>query len=121
MSEIGRDYRQHTALMDTLERIAAGIEKLAEEPVLEMEVAPPVCPHCGVFNPKISVADGMGGEGPLAEWFLEMTCQECGAQFYGAPVQWSMHRDTETLRHELHERAEYVRRSDRTNAAARAS
>lgn len=103
----GRDYRQNAAQMALLERIALGIEKLAEDPIVEMEVAPPVCPHCGVFNPNVTTSD-IGGTGRLAEFHVALTCEECGKPFWGTPVQWSMHLEMSTLRREILERAEYV-------------
>jgi hypothetical protein len=99
---VGRD--ENTIL---LERIAKGIEKLAEDPIVEMEVGPPVCPHCDRLNPRIATHE-QGGTGQLYEMFVAMRCEECGGDFYGVPVQWEMHTDTETLRHALQERAGYV-------------
>jgi len=98
----GRD--ENTAI---LERIAQGIERLAEDPVVEMEVGPAVCPHCNKFNPVVTTGE-QGGTGHILEMFMAMECQECGGMFYGVPMQWQMHHDTESLRYALKERAAYV-------------
>jgi len=94
-------------LGDLLERIAVGIEKLNEPPPpVEIEVGLPICPVCHEINPRVTTAE-QGGTGRMAEIYLEMKC-DCGARIYGAPVQWSMHDNTDTLRAELVERIEHV-------------
>lgn len=72
---------------EILERIASGIEKLGEDPVIHMETAPPVCPHCETINPEINVQES-GGTGPMAEFVIRCTCQKCHHIFYALPVQW---------------------------------
>lgn len=94
----------HARQIAVLERIAGALEKLAEEPLLDIKVAPPACPSCGVFNPQITTSES-SGTGPMNEFVIEMTCQECGTLFWGIPGQWSMHQDITTLRQELQERA----------------
>jgi hypothetical protein len=108
-------YREN--LIALLERIAGGIEKMAEDPVVEMEVGPPICPHCGRFNPSVTT-DEQGGTGTIFEIYLEMVCNSCGNTIYGTPVQWSMHNDVAALRAELVERMDSVdngRRAARDN------
>jgi hypothetical protein len=105
MSEVGRDYRHQAAILDALNRIAKGVDRLAEDPVIEMEVGPPVCPHCGIFNPKVAYED-TAGEGQLYEFFMQFICGECDKPFAAVPVQWSMHTNPDSLRQELSERAE---------------
>jgi len=102
-----------------LERIAIATERMADDPVLEMEVGPPVCPNCGVLNPIVST-ESEGGTGHLFEMFVKMHCNGCDTTFYGIPVQWSMHLETSTLRAELQERAKLIdERTARDNATQR--
>lgn len=72
---------------EILERIAVGIERLAEDPVIQMETGPPVCPHCERVNPNVRVNES-GGSGPLAEFVIQASCLHCGRTFYALPVQW---------------------------------
>jgi hypothetical protein len=102
MTKIGRD--ENSIL---LERIAVAVERLAEDPVVEMEVGPPVCPYCQKFNPRVATQDA-GGVGHILEVFLGMVCQECDQQFYAVPMQWSMQKTATTLRQAMEERAAYV-------------
>lgn len=74
-------------LRDTLERIAVGIERLAEDPVIQMETAPPNCPHCERMNPTISVEES-GGTGPMAEFVIRAKCSYCNEIFFALPIQW---------------------------------
>ena len=71
-----------------LERIAVAVERLAEDPVIQMETAPPVCPHCETVNPNVSTED-KGGAGPMAEFVIRFTCLNCNHVFYAIPVQWT--------------------------------
>lgn len=75
-------------LTEILERIASGIEKLGEDPVIQMETAPPVCPHCETMNPDVGVEES-GGTGPLGEFVIRCTCQKCHRVFYALPIQWA--------------------------------
>ena len=75
-------------ITEVLERIAAGIERLAEDPVINVETAPPVCPHCETMNPNVSTED-TGGTGPMAEYAVRFTCQKCNRVFYALPIQWT--------------------------------
>lgn len=74
-------------LKEILERMATAIEKLGEDPVIQMETAPPVCPHCEQINPTINVQES-GGTGPMAEFVIRCSCQRCKRTFYALPVQW---------------------------------
>jgi uncharacterized protein with PIN domain len=73
---------------EILERIASGIEKLGEDPVIQVETAPPVCPHCETINPVVSVEES-GGTGPLSEFVIRCVCQKCKRVFYALPIQWT--------------------------------
>jgi hypothetical protein len=86
------------------ERATIALEALAQDPIIEIEAAPPICPHCGKMNPTITIEEG--GEGPLAEIFFAAKCGECNKGFFAVPVTWHMHTTLETIREEMKERAE---------------
>lgn len=109
MSTIGREAKVQDHQLKLLERLTVAVERLADDPVIEMEVAPPVCPNCHLFNPTVATSEA-AGTGPMVELYVEMKCQNCDTTFWGAPVQWSVHSDIENLRGELQERAEHVKR-----------
>lgn len=70
-----------------LERGVAALETLAQDPVINFETKPPVCPHCHKMNPVVRVAESEA-VGPLAEFVIQAQCQSCSKVFYGVPVQW---------------------------------
>jgi hypothetical protein len=76
------------------------MRRAVKAPILEMEVGPPVCPHCQRVNPTVRTEqhDAMG---PLFEYAVALYCMECENKFYGVPVEWSMHQDVSTLTYEL--------------------
>jgi uncharacterized protein with PIN domain len=86
-----------------LERIATAIEKLAEDPVLEIESGPPICPHCETVNPDVSISE-VEEEGPLIEYLLIPTCSNCGKKFYAVPLEWAMFATPEEAENEIHDR-----------------
>lgn len=49
--------------------------------------APPVCPVCHKFNPKIIVLNH-DRVGDMAEFVLVANCQECNQIFYAVPQGW---------------------------------
>jgi hypothetical protein len=102
--ELERLLRQESArFLDRLDRINKTLEKLAEEPdEIQMEVAPPVCPHCGQFNPTVRVLGD--STGPLMECVLEAECGNCNKTMFAVPIQWDMIPDIETYRLYLAER-----------------
>jgi hypothetical protein len=83
-----------------MERAVKALESMAEDPIVEMEIGPPVCPHCSKFNPQVKT-DAHEGVGPLFEYAVAFICLECEQPFYGVPVQWSLHQEVTTLRIEL--------------------
>ena len=89
--------------MQTLERMAVAIEKLGEDPVIEMEAGPPICPHCQTHNPGVTVQEEESS-GPLSEFLLVMKCHSCGADFYAVPFQWQMFTDLDSVREEMEAR-----------------
>jgi NMD protein affecting ribosome stability and mRNA decay len=88
---------------ELLERIAVGVEHLAEDPVVEIEAGPPVCPHCGRFNPEISVRE-VEAQGPIFEYVLVAHCNNCGQKFYAVPQTWVMFTRREEVEAEMNER-----------------
>ena len=78
-----------------LERIAEGVEKMGADPVIEIEVGPPICPTCGKVNPKVNLPTTEGGWGRLAEILIEAQC-ECGAALYIAIESYSCHARRES-------------------------
>jgi len=92
---------------EILERIAVSLEKLAEDPQIEIEAGPPMCPNCGKLNPQITIFQEDKAEGQLGEWILEAECHHCNSPIFGWVESWSLHRMRETLIQELQERAEH--------------
>lgn len=88
-----------------LERIAVGVERLAEDPVVEIEAAPPACPACGRFNPEITVKESEGS-GPMMEFLLQTGCNNCGQAFYAMPISWRIMTTRGQVEQELNERRE---------------
>ena len=74
-------------LEETLNRIAVACERMAEDPVVEMETGPPACPHCDRMNPVIRVEES-GGTGLMAEFVIQAKCEHCGNTFYALPLQY---------------------------------
>lgn len=72
---------------ELLERIALGVERLGEDPVIQMETGPPNCPHCDTVNPIVAVRESEAA-GPMAEFIIRATCENCGYEFYAMPLQW---------------------------------
>jgi hypothetical protein len=97
---------QRTAdrFLDRLERLTKAVEALAEEPESEfqMEISPPVCPHCGTFNPTVFIPDG--GSGPLMECVLQAECGNCHLTMFAVPIQWDMLPDVSSYEHYVSER-----------------
>lgn len=91
-------------IRDVLERIAVGVEKMASEPQIEVEFGPPVCPHCGTFNPEVQI-EAESGEGKLAEFVIGPgTCLTCGGTMYAVVESFSMHRELQTAADEINSR-----------------
>lgn len=72
---------------ELLERMTVAIERMAEDPVIQMETGPPVCPHCERMNPVIRVEES-GGVGLMAEFVIKARCQHCNGTFYAIPLQF---------------------------------
>lgn len=68
------------------ERIATGIERLAEDPVVNLETTIPVCPHCNTNDPVVMVKESEGA-GKLGEIVFQVTCGKCHNGFIIIPFQ----------------------------------
>jgi hypothetical protein len=86
-------------------RAVEAIERLAADPIVEIEAGPPVCPACGRFNPEITVRE-RNSSGPIFGFILEAVCNSCGVKFYAVPETWHMYLRREELALEMQERAE---------------
>lgn len=100
--------------IQTLERLATAVEELAKDPVIEVEAAPPLCPHCGEFNPHFWVENELGN-GPLADCVLYGRCGKCNERFFAMPVTWHMHKTQTAVEMEIQERAELRNGSEGRN------
>jgi len=77
-----------------LERAADALERLAEDPVIEMETGPPVCPHCETINPTVRVEES-SAQGKLGEFVIQAHCLHCNSVIYALPVQWQCVKTTD--------------------------
>jgi hypothetical protein len=98
--EIGRDE------MELLKRGVAALEKLASDPVVEIEAGEPLCPNCGEFDPEIKIDPDVvyGGAGRLSEFIIEATCSKCGNTMYGLCDSFNMHQSLETVAQVIEDR-----------------
>lgn len=92
-------------LEELLERIASGVEKLANDPEIEIDSGPALCPACGKLNPIVDMPSSEGGRGPLAEIAIEAQCTHCGHNLYAVVESYSMHQHREQAVAEIKERA----------------
>jgi hypothetical protein len=102
-------------VMSLLIRATVALEKLAEEPIVEMEVGPPVCPHCNYLNPMVTHEPSDGATGRLHEFFVPFSCGKCDQEFFAVPMQWSMHTDLTTLQLEIEGRERAEAQNGRAN------
>jgi hypothetical protein len=91
-------------LEELLERGVKAVERLAEDPVIEVETKPPVCPSCDRMNPSVRTQQSEG-EGKLAEFVIQAECQHCHKVFYGIPVQWFTTSEIEEAKVVIEERS----------------
>lgn len=101
--EVKAALREFTSLG---KRIAEGIEKLNDSPVLEVESGPALCPHCQTINPVVIIED-TEGRGHMAELVMECQCCHCSKTFYGRPMNWAIFENRMEIALSL-ERAEKV-------------
>jgi hypothetical protein len=88
-----------------LERAASALELLAQDPVINVEVRPPVCPHCNTLNPVVRVEES-AASGKLGEFVIQAHCVSCNNVFYSLPMQWDCVKTPDEARIVLEEREE---------------
>jgi|SRR5215471_4321153 len=88
-----------------LERGVNALEKLAADPVLEVEIKPPVCPHCEKWNPSVRVQESEAS-GPLFEFVIMCECLNCHHVFYAIADGWNCLKEIDHVRQVIEERAE---------------
>lgn len=88
-----------------LERGVVALEKLSEDPVIQMETGPPACPHCERVNPHVRVRESESN-GLMAEIVERFECVHCRNVFYGIPLQWANVRSVEEAEIMVRERAD---------------
>ncbi len=75
-------------LCNSSEAIANALNKLANEPFIEMEIPPPQSPHCNKVDPLVkldSVEDN--AEGYMTQFLVAGTCGHCNGELYSIPRQ----------------------------------
>lgn len=92
-------------LQELLVRGVEAIERLAQDPVIELETSPPVCPHCEQMNPLVRVAE-KEAQGKLGGFVIQCHCLHCNNVFYAIPFQYGCVREIEDVRQLQAERAE---------------
>lgn len=97
--EMSRDMRTF------LERGVAALEKMADDPVIQVETKPPVCPRCNTINPKVRVQEAEE-EGRLAEFIIQCHCLHCNQVFYALPLQFDVAASVSEASQLIQERAE---------------
>jgi hypothetical protein len=83
-----------THTRELLQRGVSALERMAEDPVINLEIGIPACPHCETVNPIVMVRESEAA-GRLAEAVFQCTCQSCHQTFIAMPVQWFCARDTD--------------------------
>lgn len=92
------------ALVQTGDRIASALEKLAADPEVEIEAGPPLCPACGKFDPEIILPEQESARGPMSQLVVEGTCGECGHKVFIIIESYSVHQSRMTAVNEIKER-----------------
>jgi hypothetical protein len=90
-------------LVHFLTRIADGIDRLGQEPEIEIDWGPPKCPHCNAFDPQVEIEE-QDGSGPLSEYYLEPTCGACRKKFFIVIQGYSAHVERDMASQEIEER-----------------
>ncbi len=86
-----------------LEKMADALEKIANDvtPEIEIHAGPPICPHCGMFDPEIEIPASPTQHGNLASYIIAATCMNCSQAIYGVVESYSMHKEHESVKAEL--------------------
>jgi len=99
MENLGREDKQ------LLRRAVTALEKLAEDPILEIEGGPPICPNCHTMNPVV-VTEVQSGQGPLSEFAIALECTSCGSSFFAVPLEWALFTTYQEAEEEIEKRRE---------------
>ncbi len=91
---------------ELLERMCVSLEKISNDPEIEIDAGPPLCPSCGTLNPKVRLPQTEGGTGPLGEIMIEAICASCSHTIYVVIESYSCHNDREKATLEAQGRAE---------------
>lgn len=94
-----------TPLMALLARGVEALEKLSDDPVIDVPVKPPICPNCERMNPFVRVRESEA-TGPLFEFVILCECMSCNEIFYALAEGWNCLADIEQLKILISERAE---------------
>jgi len=94
-----------------LERGVNALEKLAADPVINIEVKPPVCPNCGKYNPHVRVQESEAS-GPLFEFVIMCQCLACNNVFYAVADTWNCLKTVDDVKLLIEERAGMVQYGD---------
>ena|SRR5215510_10428706 len=86
-----------------LERGVSALEKLAEDPLLNMEAGPPFCPHCKAHDPEVGIREAEA-RGPLSQYVVYAKCGSCDEEFYAAPYVWQIYPNRPDVEKELEAR-----------------
>ena len=97
-------------LLEILERIATGVERLGEDPVVNMETSIPVCPHCNQNDPVVMVKESEGA-GKLGEIVFQVKCGRCQENFIIIPFQSFYARTLEEAM-EFHQERKMMERAE---------
>lgn len=83
--------REMTKYLDRICSSLEKLEKLADEPFVEIEPVPPSCPHCSVIDPEVVTSEDGGGTGKLSSFILIGICKNCGNKLFGVVNHWVVH------------------------------
>lgn len=97
--------------LELIERGVEALEKLASDPIIEFEMGPPLCPHCGQLNPRVKFDSSDPGEGKLGEIAIDCWCGNCDGHMWIVIESYSMHRDRDNAIAEIEERNEAQERA----------
>lgn len=90
--------------MELLERMTVAIEKLSEPPEFEVNLKPPVCPHCNTVDPVVELPYQQGGTGKLSEIVVAGTCLACRKHLWVVIESYSMHKEASEAAMEVSEK-----------------
>lgn len=83
-------------LIKSLDRLSSGIERMLDEPMIELESSTPLkCPHCGIINPTVVVPANDSMQGRVSEFVLLGSCLACGNEIFGISNAWMLYAQKE--------------------------